>query len=131
MQPTFEFKIQLRWETLSKGMRSSCDRIPFENLTFIFRSLLFILVSSHYVLKTIMINSLHFVPLLFRLQHELQEKDKVIKAMELSLHSTAEVQSVALSPFPSPTRQHGQTQTSPSVHAKDPLKVTMTTKTRQ
>ena len=112
-------------------MGNSCDRIPFENLTFIFRSLLFILVSSHYVLKTIMINSLHFVPLLFRSQHELQEKDKVIKALELSVHSTAEVQSVALSPFPSPARQHGQTQTSPSVHAKDPLKVTMTTKTRQ
>jgi len=55
-------------------------------------------------------------------QHELQEKDKVIKALELSLHSTAEVQSVALSPFPSPTRQHGQTQTSPSVRAKGPLK---------
>ena len=97
-------------------------------MTFIFRSILFILFSSHYVLKTILINSLHFVPLLFRLQHELQEKDKVIKALELSLHSTAEVQSVALSPFPSPTRQHGQTQTSPSVHAKGPLKVTMTMK---
>lgn len=113
-------------------MRNSCDRIPFKNLTFfIFRSLLFILVSWRIVLKTIMRTSWHFVPLLFRLQHELQEKDKVIKALELSLHSTAEVQSVALSPFPSPTRQHGQTQTSPSAHAKGPLKVTITTKTRQ
>lgn len=51
--------------------------------------------------------------LLFRFQHELQEKDKVIETLQLRLKSKAEMHSVALSPFSSPNKRFVETQTSP------------------
>ena len=50
---------------------------------------------------------------LFRFQHEVQEKDKVIETLQLRLQSKAEMQSVALSPFSSPSKRFVETQTSP------------------
>ena len=51
---------------------------------------------------------------IFRLQHELQEKDKVIDTLQLRLQSKADMQSIALSPFSSPSRRFVETQTSPA-----------------
>lgn len=51
---------------------------------------------------------------IFRLQHELQEKDKVIETLQLRLQSKADMQSIALSPFSSPSRRFVETQTSPA-----------------
>ena len=50
---------------------------------------------------------------LFRFQHELQEKDKVIETLQLRLQSKADMHSVALSPFSSPSKRFVETQTSP------------------
>lgn len=49
-----------------------------------------------------------------KLQHELQEKDKVIETLQLRLQSKADMQSIALSPFSSPSRRFVETQTSPA-----------------
>lgn len=61
-------------------------------------------------------------------QLELQEKDEVIKTLELDLQSKPEMHSVALSPFssPSPPKRYGQTQTSPSGHENSLVKQSIT-----
>ena len=76
--------------------------------------------------------------LLFRLQHELEEKDKVLETLELRLQSKGEMQSVALSPIsfkssasPSASRRYVETQTSPGLHAKSPLHVSLPFDPRQ
>ena len=58
-------------------------------------------------------NCYAFVLFLYRFQHELQEKDKVIETLQLRLQSKADMHSVALSPFSSPSKRVVETQTSP------------------
>ncbi|XP_022783797.1 myomegalin-like isoform X2 [Stylophora pistillata] len=59
-----------------------------------------------------------------KLQHELQEKDKVIETLQLRLKSKPEMQSIALSPFSSPSRRFVETQTSPRLAAAASLRGT-------
>ena len=75
---------------------------------------------------------------MFSLEHEIQEKDKMIETLELRLQSKAEMRSIALSPFsskpissPSASRRFVETQTSPGLYAKSPQHVSTTEAGRQ